>query len=668
MSKSSSTNLTIDNSISVFADANSTGSTEGSERKFHARTMEVTAGTFDDPSRFLQTLAGIVSDNDQRNDFLVRGGNPSENSFIIDNIEIPSINQFALSDTTGGFVSMLDNAAIQSLTLHTDAYDSRFDQRLSSVIEISTRPEHPPASHSIFELGIAGLGGSSTRTLGHDGSIFVSARQSVLQFFTNDIGMNGVPEYRNAFVRADGRFDQQDTWWGLSLAGIDSIGIHPSATDNAETSAIDVQYNGWRNTTGVNWQHLYSTRLFTVASIAESLQSQVIVEKDQLLNNSTIFNENSADRVTTLKYDVTFAPNALVTITGGLHESLDSIAYNLAQPVGLQNPYQSDPAPVDATFMARNMMKAASAGYLQAAFSLPKRVSLVVGDRYMQWSLGGNAANAPKALISVPIYGKPIHFGYSEYAQLPPTLYLLTFNNIQTLRPIRSRQLTGGVTLLSSKHTYVAAELYQKTYSNYPVAANFPRLSMANIADTFGQAFLMFPMVAQGTGLARGAELTIETHLTSRINFAIAAAYARSWYSGRDGRLGRGNFDIPLSANLTGTWNMGRNYVLSCRYNATSGRPYTPDNLPLSIAQNRDVYDLSAINSLRSSSYQRLDFRFEHTEKIRNGLLTWHAGLQNATNHNNFYVTLWTPRNNATAPTDQYQMPLFPDGGLKYSF
>jgi hypothetical protein len=52
----------------------------------------------------MQMLPGVVSDNDQRNDFLVRGGNPSENLFIIDNIEIPSINQLALSDTTGGFV------------------------------------------------------------------------------------------------------------------------------------------------------------------------------------------------------------------------------------------------------------------------------------------------------------------------------------------------------------------------------------------------------------------------------------------------------------------------------------------------------------------------------------------------------------------------------------
>jgi len=44
----------------------------------------------------MQLLPGVVSDNDERNDFLVRGGNPDENLFVIDNIEVPSINQLVI--------------------------------------------------------------------------------------------------------------------------------------------------------------------------------------------------------------------------------------------------------------------------------------------------------------------------------------------------------------------------------------------------------------------------------------------------------------------------------------------------------------------------------------------------------------------------------------------
>jgi len=221
---------------------------EGFERSFTPREVETSAGTFGDVTRYIQTLAGVVSDNDQRNDFLVRGGNPSENGFVIDNIEIPSINQLALSDSTGGLVSMLDASAVQKFDLHTDAYDSRFDQRLSSIVEISTRPTGDVENHNETEMGVAGTGGSITRPMGHNGSLFASGRASILQYFTNDIGMNGVPIYKNAFFRAEGRPDARNSWWGLSLAGIDSILMNPDKDDYAETNPFTIAYSGWRNT------------------------------------------------------------------------------------------------------------------------------------------------------------------------------------------------------------------------------------------------------------------------------------------------------------------------------------------------------------------------------------------------------------------------------------
>ncbi len=172
--------IVLESGIDVFASIRQRDSTEGFERRIAPGEVESSAGTFGDPSRYLQTLAGVVSDNDQRNDFLVRGGNPSENAFVIDNIEIPSINQLAMSDTTGGFVSMLDAAAIRQITLHTDSYDSRYDQRLSSIVEISTRPTGLVERHSVEEVGLAGAGGSTTRPWGPNGSLFFSARQGVL--------------------------------------------------------------------------------------------------------------------------------------------------------------------------------------------------------------------------------------------------------------------------------------------------------------------------------------------------------------------------------------------------------------------------------------------------------------------------------------------------------
>ncbi len=206
-------------------------SSEGFERKITPKEIETSAGTFGDPSRFMQMLPGIVSDNDKFNDFIVRGGNSQETLFIVDNIEMPSINQLALSNTTGGFVSMIDNKAIQQMTLHTDTYDSKYDQRLSAVVEISTTKDERTVPHAEVELGMAGAGGSIGRPWGTDGSVFLSGRQSILHLLTNDIGMNGVPIYNNSLFRADKRIDDRNKLWGLSVTGVDSISIHPNPNE-----------------------------------------------------------------------------------------------------------------------------------------------------------------------------------------------------------------------------------------------------------------------------------------------------------------------------------------------------------------------------------------------------------------------------------------------------
>jgi hypothetical protein len=663
---------TVTTTVRITAAADATDSDEGYERRITSREVEQSAGTFGDTMRFMQMLPGVVSDNDERNDFIVRGGNPSETLFVIDNIEMPSINQLALSDTTGGFVSMIDNAAVTHMTLHTDAYDSKFDQRLSAVMEMSTRPEGPVGYHYRSEFGIGGAGGSMERPLGTNGSLFVSLRRSVLNWFTDDIGLNGVPIYSNGLVRADGRIDSRNNWWGLSLTGIDSMDIHPSATDTNETDPYDIGYSGWRNTTGLNWEHIYSAHSFGVLSVSNSEQAQTINQTAQLLNNAQIYYEASHDGITTLKYDWTLQPKTWLTWTVGALGSVDRMNYNVQQPVPLPNPYSSDPTPQVAMSINRVFTPASTAAYTQLAVELPHGMKVVAGERVAQWAIVGRVAATPKVVFFAPVFhtGMMLHVGYAEYAQLPPSLYLLSFANQSALGPIHSRQLTAGLNVVDSHRIRVTVNAYQKLYSDYPVALNFPQLTMANIADTFGQAFLMFPMTSQGRGVARGAELAVEWRPSHWLALSSATTYMRSWYSGLDGVLRKGNFDLPMVANFAGNALLGKGWTASFRYSASTGRPYTPDDLAMSDAQDRDVYNLTQINALRAPMYSRLDFRTEWTHPVRHGSLSVYIGLTNALGTSNFYSNEWMPR--CTGPgcgtLEQQQMPRFPDAGVRYFY
>jgi hypothetical protein len=658
----------VTTTVHVTAAADVTDTNEGYERGISTQEVEESAGTFGDLGRFMQTLPGVVSDNDERNDFIVRGGNPSETLFVIDNIEMPSINQLALSDTTGGFVSMIDNAAVQHTTLHTDAYDSKFDQRLSAVVEMSTRPEGPVGYHASSEFGIGGTGGSIERPLGADGSIFVSLRRSILNWFTDDIGMNGVPIYTNGLVRADRRVDDKNNWWGLSLTGVDSMVIHPSPTDMFETNPFDIHYNGWRNTTGINWEHILSARSFGILCISNSEQRQTINAYAQLLSDTQVYYENSHDGISTLKYDWTLQTNHRFTWTAGGHASLDRMSYNVQQPIGIPNPYSSDPAPGDTMSILRVFTPASSAAYGQVALELPHGMRAVAGERVSQWSIVGSTAATGKMLFFVPVFGRMIHVGYSEYAQIPPSLYLLAFANQRSLTPIRSRQLTAGIIAADTRRMKITVNAYQKLYSDYPVSVTFPQLSMANIVDTFGQAFLMFPMVSKGQGVARGVETSVDAKPFRRLTLTGNLTYMRSWYSGLDGVLRKGNLDMPLDGTVMGNVLLGRGWTASFRYSGATGRPYTPDNMALSEAQNRDVYDLTQINAVRAPMYSRLDFRWEWTHQLRRGVLETHFGLENALDRTNFYSNEWRPNCPACGVLQQNQMPMFPDAGLRWAF
>jgi hypothetical protein len=663
----------ITTTVRVNAAADATDSNEGYERRISTQEVEQSSGTFGDPGRFMQTLPGVVSDNDERNDFIVRGGNPSETLFVVDNIELPSINQLALSDTTGGFVSMIDNAAIRHTTLHTDAYDSKFDQRLSAVDEMSTRPEGPVGYHAHSEFGIGGAGGSIERPLGPNGSMFVSLRRSILNWFTDDIGMNGVPIYTNGLIRADRRVDEKNNWWGLSLTGVDSMVIHPSFTDCFETNAFDIYYKGWRNTTGINWEHIFSAKSFGVLSVSNSEQQQKINEAAQLLNDTQVYYENSHDGISTLKYDWTLQPKHWLTWTTGGQAGLDRINYNVQQPIGIPNPYSANPAPGHAMSILRVFTPTSSAAYGQLAVDMPHGMRVVVGERVAQWSIVGSTAATGKAVFFMPLFGRMIHLGYADYAQLPPSLYLLSFANQHALTPIHSRQLTGGINVVDSRRVRVTVNAYQKLYADYPVSTDFPQLTMANIADTFGRAFLMFPMESKGQGVARGVETEVDCRPFRRLTLSGSLTYMRSWYSGLEGVLRKGNFDMPIVGNFMGNTLLGRGWTASFRYSGATGRPYTPDNEALSEAQNRDVYDLTQLNNVRAPMYSRLDFRAEWTHQMRHGALMTHIGLENALGRTNFYDAEWRPNcqiafNQVCGTLQQNQMPMFPDAGIRYSY
>ena len=93
-------------------------------------------------------------------------------------------------------------------------------------------------------------------------------RRTFLDFFTDDIGIGGVPVLYT--LNAKGVYDvtARDRVWLVNVSGIDEIRLGApeggttgeDSEGNEELFNFDIRYNGWRTATGVNWQRLFGTR------------------------------------------------------------------------------------------------------------------------------------------------------------------------------------------------------------------------------------------------------------------------------------------------------------------------------------------------------------------------------------------------------------------------
>jgi hypothetical protein len=209
-------------------------------------------------------------------------------------------------------------------------------------------------------------------------------------------------------------------------------------------------------------------------------------------------------------------------------------------------------------------------------------------------------------------------------------------------------------------------EGYRKNYGEYPVAVEYPSLSLANVGDTFNVREILFPLTSAGEGRSTGVELFVGKKLTGKFYGQGNLAFSRTRHAGLDGVRRPGSFDYPVVFNLVGGYRISNTWEVSTRASYLGGRPYTPFDEQLSTAQRRGIYDLSRVNGVRAADYFRLDLRVDRTFDILGESFVLFGGVQNVTNRRNFASYNWNRRLNALEFSDQ--QGLFPILGFEWKF
>ncbi|MFY7899074.1 MAG: TonB-dependent receptor, partial [Chitinophagaceae bacterium] len=182
-------------------------------------------GNFD-ISKVIQSLPGVgggVAGGGFRNDILIRGGAPNENVFYVDGIELPTINHFATQGAGGGPQGILNVSFIEDLKLSTSAFDTRFDNALSSVFEFKQKRGNSNQLQGNVRLSATELAGTLEGPLnkGKNPTTFLaSARRSYLQLLFSALDLPIRPNYWDFQFKTTTQLNSTTT---LTLLGVGAI-------------------------------------------------------------------------------------------------------------------------------------------------------------------------------------------------------------------------------------------------------------------------------------------------------------------------------------------------------------------------------------------------------------------------------------------------------------
>jgi hypothetical protein len=652
----------------------------------------LSAGTFGDISRFLQTFPGVVASSDLTNEIVVRGGHPMENLFLVDGIEVPNINHVATLGTTGGFAPMIDSGVVQGITLFTGGYGAQYPERLSSVTEIQTLDEPGSSRHAEADLGIQGFGGLHEQPL-FGGDFLLSGHQSTLNWVPGVDGVDALPTYTNLLSRFRRGEGSENQFSALGIAGRDSVRVTPCAKDWQETSSIDSQYSAWRETLGAEWQHMYSSDSYSVVTVSDSEQVAHIHQEDQIpdpmdpaetstaglpdcpipagiVQTTPVYSENSNDSFSTAGFRFEKATSRF-TMTTGAALWLYRPNYQINQPIGAYSPYSVIPVRTDATSFTYNSATWETGTYLQFAVHPTKAMTLSAGGRVQTFPIDHSVTYTPRLSLHYRLAeSMSAYAAYAQYAQLPPFVYLVAFPQNRTMAPMRVSHEVAGMDLEFVPKSQIHIEAYKKDYTSVPASTEYPAVTLHDMADLIGQQIVWLPMNSGGWGTSSGIEISDFTRIRSSFTVRGSIAYSRAKFAGLDGILRPSNFDFPWIANVATLQRLGRGYEISTRFGYATGRPYTPYDLPDSLAQDRPIYDVANMNAVRAPYFSRLDVQMSKDAKVHNFHLELYCGVGNILDRQNFLTYLWMPRNTVQNPpvTVLYQLPIFPNFGTRLIF
>lgn len=650
-------------------------------------------GNFD-ISRVVQALPGVGgvagTGGGFRNDLIIRGGGPSENVFYLDGVEIPVINHFSTQGAAGGPVGMLNVSFIEDATLSSSAFNARYDNALSSVLQFRQRDGNPERIQGNVRVSASETALTAEGPLGKKNgktTFLASARRSYLQLLFEALGLPIRPDYWDFQYKITHKINSKTTLTALGVGAIDDFYFEApedATPENLYILSATPGVNQWNYTQGFTLKRLINNGFWNLTLSRNMLDNQL----DQFADNTDGKQSDESKRIlgiqsqeieNKLRFDINRYSGAWKFSAGLMAQY---VKYNNNSYTRLRAEVRDSagvvvqPAVEQRFNTAIDFFKFGGFGQINRTF-FNERLGVSAGVRVDGNTFtddGENVLNtfSPRLSLSYALAPKwKVNASVGRYFKTPLYTVLGYRDESGSLvnkdQPyLRSDHYVAGLEFVPTRVLRFTLEGFYKKYEDYPISA-FDGISLANRGGGFG-ILGNERVLATGTGKAYGLELFAQQKLNNNLYFTGSYTLFWSKFSNADGELTASAWDNRHLLSLLAGYKFKRNWELGIKYRLQGGVPYTPLDLEASrlnyATLGTGVLDNSRLNTLRLGNFSQLDLRLDKKWNFRRTTLDVFIDIQNLLNTVNpappNYTFQRTPDGKAFVTTDG--QPLRTDG------
>jgi len=622
-------------------------------QRINIEEIEKAPGGNRDISKVIQSYPGVASTPVQRNDVIVRGGGPNENSFYLDGIEIPNINHFATQGASGGPVGIINADFIREVNLYSGAFPSNRGDAVSSVIDMYQVDGNPDKLNFKGAVGASDLALTLDGPLGDKTTYLASFRRSYLQFLFAALELPFLPKYNDYQLKVKTKLNEKNELTLVSLGSYDINSLNLAANETEQQRYIlgNLPENDqWSYAIGLVYKHFRENGYDTWVLSRNYLDNKSIKYLDNNYDSDTILQDYASDEIENkFRYEnTTRFDNGLKLTIGANYEYAKYMTSNYFQTFFNDNAVTFD-------YNAELFLHKWGAFAQASKEMMNKRLVLSLGVRTDANNYNDHMQNllnqlSPRFSASYLLTGNLyLNFNAGRYYQLPSYTTLgyvdedgTAVNKQNNLTYIQTDHFVAGIELLPDDKSKFSIEGFYKNYNNYPFSLR-DSISLASKGADFG-LYGLEPVTSTGKGRAYGTEVLYRNKDLLGFNLILSYTLVRSETVPLKTALVEREW-IPTAwdnrhlLNLTGFRKFKNNWQLGFKWRFVGGTPYTPiDLVSSSYVLNwdytgREILDYNLYNSLRFKPFHQLDVRVDKEWFLKNLTLNLYFDIQNLYNY-----------------------------------